>query len=110
LANQGNFSCFTAPQLRQRTRRISISNSGYPTIAPSTPKGIGPGLVLAEDNTLGPDSPYEGRIYAAYVGYYNVKVGGVTNPTTNTDIFLSYLDPGATSWSAPVQVNGSSPN
>ncbi|MGA2704845.1 MAG: VCBS repeat-containing protein, partial [Isosphaeraceae bacterium] len=83
----------------------SISNSGYPTIAPSTPKGIGPGLVLAEDNTLGPDSPYEGRIYAAYVGYYNVKVGGVTNPTTNTDIFLSYLDPRATSWSAPVQVN-----
>jgi len=45
------------------------------------------------------------RNYAGYVGYYNVKVDGVTNPTTNTDIFLSYLDPGATSWSAPVQVN-----
>ena len=43
----------------------------YPTAAPSTPNGVGPGLVLAEDNTLGPYSPYQGRIYASFVGYFN---------------------------------------
>jgi large repetitive protein len=100
----------SAPKTIADTLVLGSITNNYTRTAPSTPNGIGPGLVLAEDNTLGPDSPYEGRIYAAYVGYYNVKVGGVTNPTTNTDIFLSYLDPGATSWSAPVQVNGSSPN
>ena len=38
----------------------------YPTASPATPKGIGPGLVLASDNTLGAYSQYQGRIYAAY--------------------------------------------
>ena len=71
----------------------------YPTTAPSSPVGIGPGLVMASDNTLGSFSPYEGRIYAAFVGYYNVKVYGVKNPTTNTDIFLTYSDDGGRSWS-----------
>ena len=42
----------------------------YPLKPPSSPNtGVGPGLVLAIDNTLGSD-PYQGRIYAAYVGYY----------------------------------------
>ena len=77
----------------------------YPTAAPSSPVGVGPGLVLASDNTLGSFSPYEGRIYAAFVGYYNVTVDGVKNPTTNTDIFLTYSDDGGRSWSQPVQVN-----
>lgn len=77
----------------------------YPTSAPSSPVGIGPGLAVAEDNTLGSFSPYEGRIYATFVGYYNVTVDGVKNPTTNTDIFLTYSDNGGRSWSSPVQVN-----
>jgi len=77
----------------------------YPTAAPSSPVGLGPGLVMASDNTLGSFSPYEGRIYAAFVGYYNVTVDGVKNPTTNTDIFLTYSDDGGRSWSEPVQVN-----
>jgi len=95
----------SAPKTIADTLVLGSITNNYTRTAPSTPNGIGPGLVLAEDNTLGPHSPYQGRIYAACVGYYNVKVDGVTNPTTNTDIFLSYLDPGATSWSAPVQVN-----
>ncbi len=82
----------------------SASNH-YPTAAPSSPVGISPGLVMASDNTLGSFSPYEGRIYAAFVGYYNVTVYGVKNPTTNTDIFLTYSDDGGRSWSDPIQVN-----
>ncbi len=78
----------------------------YLTTAPSTPNGIGPGLVLAEDNTLGPDSPYQGRIYAAYVGYENTKDPNQhTNPTTNTDIFLAYSDNGGQSWVSAGIVN-----
>ena len=41
---------------------------------PSSPVPIGPGVVMAQDNTIGSYSPYEGRIYAAFVGYYNVTV------------------------------------
>jgi len=82
----------------------SASNR-YPTAAPSSPTGISPGVVMASDNTLGSFSPYEGRIYLAFVGYYNVKVYGVQNPATNTDIFLTYSDDGGRSWSNPVQVN-----
>ena len=83
----------------------ALLNTGYPTVAPSTAQGIGPGLVLAEDNTLGPDSPFQGTVYAAFVGYFNVKVSGVQNPDSNTDIFLTSLAPGATRWSNPVEVN-----
>ncbi len=77
----------------------------YPTTVPSSPISIGPGLVMASDNTLGSFSPYQGRIYAAFVGYYNVRITGFINPTTNTDIFLTYSDDGGRSWSNPVQVN-----
>ena len=77
----------------------------YPTTVPSSPITIGPGLVLASDDTLGSFSPYQGRIYAAFVGYYNVKVDGIQNPATNTDIFLTYSDDGGRSWSEPIQVN-----
>ena len=79
----------------------------YPRAAPSTPNGVGPGLVLAEDNTLGPYSPYQGRIYAAFVGYFNVAFpfANDQNPTTNTDIFLVFSDDGGASWSSPELVN-----
>ena len=75
---------------------------------PSSPVDIGPGLVMAQDNTLGAYSPYEGRIYAAFVGYINVKVDGFTNPTSNTDIFLTYSDNDGRTWSTPVEVNDDS--
>jgi subtilisin-like proprotein convertase family protein len=87
------------------------------TPAPSTPQGVGPGLVLAIDNTLGPYSPYGadvggssgrtfGRIYAAFVGYLNViNPLGIQNPRTNTDIFSVYSDDGGVTWSNPVLVN-----
>ena len=82
----------------------SITNT-YSTASAAVPLGIGPDIVMAQDNTLGSFSPYQGRIYAAFVGYYNVTVLGVKNPTDNTDIFLTYSDDGGRSWSTPVQVN-----
>ena len=85
----------------------SLTDS-YPTASAATPNGIGPGLVLAIDNTLGPDSPYQGRIYATFVGYYNIKVDGIQNPADNTDIFLVYSDNGGQRWSTPVEVNDDS--
>jgi large repetitive protein len=80
----------------------------YANKPPSDPSsGIGPGLVLAIDNTLGSSSPYAGRIYAAYVGYsptppYPMDPNGHTNPSTDTDIYLVYSDNGGQSWSSPV--------
>ena len=78
--------------------RLAVAGSltdTYPTAAPSTPNGVGPGLVMAIDNTLGTGSPYQGRIYAAFVGYLYIDYpSGVWNPTTNTDIFLMHSDDG----------------
>ena len=86
-------------------RRRALGNI-YPLKPPSSPDtGVGPGLVLAIDNTLGSDSPYQGRIYAAYVDYYDIIVVGFQNPATNTDIFLKYSDNGGLTWSTPVEVN-----
>ena len=82
-----------------------IPNLGYSL---ASPLGVGPGLVLAQDDTLGPNSPFKGRIYAAFVGYFNVVepgVFGAGNPTDNTDIFEVYSDDGGLTWSAPILVN-----
>ena len=94
----------------------SLTDTYGDTPAPSTPQGIGPGMVMAVDNTLGPFSPFGadvggtsgrtfGRIYMSFVGYFVVTVNGVTNPRTNTDIFLIFSDDGGMSWSAPELVN-----
>ena len=84
----------------------SISNN-YPTASNASPTGIGPGLVLAEDNTLGPDSPFQGIIYAAFVAHAPITVPYV-NPVDNTDIFEEYSKNGGRTWSAPVLVNDDS--
>jgi subtilisin-like proprotein convertase family protein len=82
----------------------------FPTTSAASPIGISPGLVMASDNTLGSFSPYQGRIYAAFVGYFNVKVDGVQNPEDNTDIFLTFSDDGGRTWSSPEVVNNDATN
>jgi subtilisin-like proprotein convertase family protein len=81
----------------------------YPN-EPNTPvspdRGIGPAPVIASDNTLGSFSPYQGRLYIAYVARIPPPPA---NPLDNTDIFLSYSDDGGISWSrAPLKVNDDS--
>ena len=85
--------------------RGALGNT-FPGSVPSSPTGVGPGMVVAIDNTLGPDSPYQGRIYAAYVVYFNdTDPNNHTNPTSNTDIALSYSDNGGKSWTYDGLVN-----
>ena len=71
----------------------------YPLASAATPQGIGPGLVLASDNTLGAYSQFQGRIYAAFVDHIRVT-GVITNPADNTDIFLEASDDGGLTWTA----------
>ena len=77
----------------------------FPTASAASPIGISPGIVMASDNTLGAFSPYQGRVYAVFVGYFNVRINGVLNPPDNTDIFLTYSDDGGRTWSQPRVVN-----
>ena len=86
----------------------SVNGTGGLAGLPSSPVSIGPGLVMAQDNTLGANSPFEGRIYVAFVGYFNVTVDNIKNPATNTDIFLSFSDNDGRTWSDPVEVNDDS--
>src|SRR5207249_8010280 len=79
----------------------TAATTPYPlvTAASGTP-GIGPGLAVAVDNTLGALSPYQGRMYIAYTG------GG----GSNTDVFLITSDNSGSSWSGAVRVNDDSTN
>jgi large repetitive protein len=84
----------------------AIGNT-YALNPPSSPNvGVGPGLVLAIDNTLGPDSPFAGQIYAAYVTYDPAQdVNGHVNSPDNTDISLSVFNPTTGEWSSEGVVN-----
>jgi subtilisin-like proprotein convertase family protein len=69
--------------------------------ASGTP-GVGPGISLAIDNTLGSFSPNQGNIYVAYTGYQS-RTALLKNPN-DTDIFLFRSIDAGISWSK-LQVN-----
>jgi subtilisin-like proprotein convertase family protein len=72
-------------------------NGPYPTGSAAVPeRGIGPAPTIAADNTLGALSPYQGRLYVAYVGRYNLT----GNQADNTEVFLAASDDGGLSWNA----------
>jgi subtilisin-like proprotein convertase family protein len=78
-------------------------NDNYPNsvTTDSGPVGIGPGIAIAVDNTLGAFSPYQGRIYIAYNGYGNLEEMGATGePATQSspDVYLMYSDDGGNTW------------
>ncbi len=93
--------------------RGAQTGSNFPLSTPSSPIGIGPGAVVAVDNTLGSFSTFQGRIYVAYVDRYTTTHdpgfddfnNPVNNPSDNTDIFLTFSDDGGQTWSTPAQVN-----
>ncbi|HZU38556.1 MAG TPA: hypothetical protein VFA18_21705, partial [Gemmataceae bacterium] len=77
---------------------LGDNNNNYPLKLPvSTTEGIGPGIALAVDNTLGSFSPFSGRAYLAYT-FRRLDVN--LNPTNNTDIILIASDDGGFSWNA----------
>jgi subtilisin-like proprotein convertase family protein len=62
----------------------------FPTVTPlSGPQGIGQGLSVAIDNTLGAFSPYEGRLYVAYNVAGGVKVA-TFDDLTPTSVFENF--------------------
>ncbi|HZZ41441.1 MAG TPA: proprotein convertase P-domain-containing protein [Tepidisphaeraceae bacterium] len=63
--------------------------------------GIGPGIQVAADNTLGAFSPVQGRIYVTFVN----RSTATGNPTDNTDVMLTWSDDAGQSWTSPERVN-----
>ncbi|WP_422931845.1 beta strand repeat-containing protein [Singulisphaera sp. PoT] len=66
---------------------------------PVTAQGIGPGISLASDNTLGAYSPNQGRQYLAFATYVYNPGTNPPNPSSNTDIYMLVSDDGGQSWS-----------
>ncbi len=94
------------PSLIDITQVTGALGNTFARTVPASPTGVGPGLVMAIDNTLGPYSPYQGRIYAAFVGYTKeTDPNQHVNPATNTDIYLDYSDDGGQTWSSAGVVN-----
>ena len=73
-----------------------------PAVSPD--RGIGPGISIASDNTLGSFSPYQGRLYVAYTG----RGAAAGNPADNTDVYLTYSDDAGATWSVGAKVNDDS--
>lgn len=74
------------------------ANDVYTGTTPSsaaTQAGIGPSVSLAVDNTLGSFSPYQGRLYIAYVG-----TGFFNGPADNTDVYLLASSDNGATWNA----------
>lgn len=74
--------------------------------------GIGPGVVVAYDNTLGSFSPHQGRLYMAYTApgvntyvVFNANTGLNQLFRDPADVQLSYSDDNGVSWSIPFLVN-----
>ena len=66
--------------------RNNPTGTAHPTANPANPAGIGAGISLAVDNSLGAFSPYQNRLYAAYVS------GG--------NVFVTYSDNGGVNWTS----------
>jgi subtilisin-like proprotein convertase family protein len=75
---------------------FNVVTGTYSTVTTySGADGIGPGYSAAIDNTLGSNSPYQGRMYIVYTGYD-------TDPNAPPqNVYLIYSDNNGETWSAP---------
>ena len=62
----------------------SVNNAPYAAATADPRQGIGPGAVIASDNSLGAYSPFQGRLYVAYVN--------------GNRVFLKTSDDGGATW------------
>jgi len=84
------------------TRVGPFPNAASTPVSPD--RGIGPTPVIASDNTLGAFSPFQGRLYMAYVAQGPTGTGA-----DNTDVYLTFSDDGGVSWSkSPIKLNDDS--
>jgi subtilisin-like proprotein convertase family protein len=74
-----------------------------PAVSPN--RGIGPAPTIAIDNTLGAFSPYQGRIYVAYVLAPPQTMG----KPDDTNIVLTTSDDNGVSWTAGTIINDDIP-
>ena len=92
-----NFTSGFSPGIQSNvtTTHVRAAASGAATALNASPGfPTGPAPVIASDNTLGAYSPYEGRLYVAYVDRNRI----LGNPADNTDIFVAYSDNGGLTW------------
>lgn len=82
------------------TTNVRGSQTGFygRASAAAGPQGIGPGIQITQDNTLGSFSVNQGRIYVTYVGWTDYSYGAYVNPADNTDVYLVTSDDGGASW------------
>ncbi len=97
----GGYANLGTATVGRTTVRGAVTPGNYPVTTLATSKGIGPGAVIASDNTLGSFSQFQGRLYVAYVDILdNVRFGVIgSNQADNTDIFVKFSDNGGASWS-----------
>jgi subtilisin-like proprotein convertase family protein len=67
--------------------------AGVASVSPTF--GVGPGVSVAYDNSLGSFSRFAGRLYVAYTA----------GAGTNTNIFVNSSDDNGATWGTPVRVN-----
>ncbi|MDB5311736.1 MAG: regulatory domain of in-like proprotein convertase [Gemmataceae bacterium] len=84
------------------TGSVDATNAYKPTASPVT--GVGAGVSLAYDQTLGSYAPFSGRLYAAYTVPVKDQGGNIID----TNIFLRHSDDNGRTWSAGVRVNNDS--
>lgn len=92
---------------------VTNSKTGsFPLASPAAPArtyggGIGTGVTIASDNTLGSFSPNQGNLYITFVGD-----DSLTSPTAkpDTDIFLMVSHDGGATWSQAATVNDDAGN
>jgi subtilisin-like proprotein convertase family protein len=93
------------PVGNEATLQGSFDDTNFPVKPPSSPnRGIGPNVVITSDNTLGAFSPFQGRLYLAYVG----GSGGTGGAGFNTNIFLQTSDDGGQTWTDRGTINNDS--
>lgn len=85
--------------------RVLGNAAGGGTVGGLTANGIGPQPSIAVDNTLGINSPHQGRIYVAFAARESVPLDDQQNPIDNTDIILAFSDTGGASWTSAGRVN-----
>jgi len=77
--------------------KSTVNGTAYPLASTANPQGVGPSVSLAVDNTLGAYSPYQNRVYMAYVnngGTVQVKFsddGGVVWSNSPTSVGAGFL-------------------
>ena len=85
-----------------QTTVANAADQTYPTRPLVSPTfGIGPGVSVAYDTSLGAYSPFSGRLYAVYTAP-GTSVGDPGN------IYLTYSDDNGTTWSPRTRVNDDS--